>query len=174
MTGKALVLATAIDDDGTTTLLKVGPTILGEATEVGLVFYNADLIPYETMEQIGRLYGTATRRMQWQMGDWLIAVEDIYPDRYTQAAEATRLSPHTLANRASICRKIPIEERRPGVPFSVHAVVAYLEPAERRKWLARAEKEDWTRAELTEHLNPKLLTAPTATCPTCGQPMKEE
>jgi hypothetical protein len=126
------------------------------------------------MENIGRLIGTNIRRSQWQLGDWLIAVEDVYPDRYSQAAEATRLSPHTLENKASICRKIPLEARRPGVPFSVHAEVAYLEPEERDRWLDRAQENDWTRDELREHIRPKELPRAGATCPTCGQPVKEE
>ena len=175
MTGKSLVLATALEDGRTTSALMHGGKKIGETSETGLVLYHPERFSFEEYEEMGRLIGSENRRLQWVVGDWILLVEGVYPDRYEQAALATRLSPHTIANRASVCRKIPVEERRAGVPFGVHAEVAYLEPAARRRWLDRAEREDWTRAELREHMKPKELPpAGTTTCPTCGQTVKEE
>lgn len=171
---KALVLATAIDADGTTSALMQGRRQLGETTETALILYDPASIPYELYVDIGTLLGNVNRRCQWLIGDWLVLVEDIFPDRYSQAAEATRLSPTTLANRASVCRKIPSERRRAGVPFGVHAEVAYMTPAEQKRWLDKAEKSDWSRSDLRANMKPEVPPAVTTLCSCCGQPLKEE
>jgi hypothetical protein len=173
---KALVLATAIDENGTTSALMQGRTSLGETTETALILHDPASLTYEQYEEIGRLLGTANRRLAWAIGDWLCAVEDIYPDRYSQAALATRLAPQTLANRASVCRHIPREERIAGLAFGVHAEVAYLPVPERRRWLKKAAAGDWTRADLRANMkgSDELPPVGETICSCCGQPMKEE
>lgn len=200
VSSKTLVLATAVDETGSTSTVMQGRNPLGEITETGLVLYDPLALSYEVFEQMGRLFGKANRQLQWVIGDWLIMVEEIYPDRYSQAVEATGLSPQTLMNRRSVCGKIPGgkgpgNRRRAGVPFSVHAELAYLEPKDRDRWLARAEKEDMTREILREHLgrtppqkaiaqdsgpvdnavvtssaanHGELVPGPMHTCPNCG------
>lgn len=207
VSGKALVLATAVDEAGSTSTVMQGRKPLGEITETGLVLFEPLALSYEEFEQMGRLFGKANRQLQWVIGDWLIAVEEIYPDRYSQAVEATGLNPQTLMNRRSVCGKIPPNtpqrpnNRRAGVPFSVHAEVAYMEPKERDRWLARAQKEDMTRDILREHLgrtppqraitqnagpvdnavetssaanHGELVPGPMHTCPSCGHHFNEE
>lgn len=158
MTGKELVpfvLSTAIDKQGdghvTTSALMKGRRKIGETSEVGLTIYEPLKHSFEDYLEIGRLLGNQNRRLQWVIGDWLNLVEDIFPDRYSQAIEVTGLSYGTLMNRASICRHIPEAGRKQGVGFSIHADVAYLKPKEREKWLSRVVKNDWTREILREH-----------------------
>lgn len=152
MTGKALVLATATDEESTTSTLTQGRKKLGEVTAISLRLYEPEKISYEDYLEMGRLFGVANRQLQWVIGDWLNLVEEIFPDRYSQAIEVTGLAKQTLMNRASICGRIPEERRREGLHFSVHAVVAYMEPRERERWLNATVKNDWDRETLVEHI----------------------
>lgn len=149
------VLSTAIAKEGdghvTTSAIMKGSVKVGETSPTGLKIFNARQMPFEDYLEIGRLLGAQNRRLQWVIGDWLNLVEDIYPDRYSQAADVTGLSHGTLMNRASICRRYPEERRRDGIAFSIHADVAYLEPRDRERWLDRVVKGDWTREILREH-----------------------
>lgn len=164
-----------MDGEATTSVITVDGVIIGETTEVSLRIYEPESHSYELYEHMGRALGNYNRRMQWVVGDWINLVEDIYPDRYSQAIEATGLSKQTLMNRASICRRIPENRRRNGVPFSVHAEVAYLEPHDREEWLDKAAKKGWDRDELRAH-KPRKRELPPAepvleehsTCPNCG------
>ena len=85
----------------------------------------------------------------WLIGDALLFGEAAYGERYAQAVEITGLSPDTLANYASVCRRVPHAHRR-GRPltFGHHAEVAALEPKEQKQWLDKALANDWTRAQL--------------------------
>lgn len=194
MSSKALVLATAIDGDDSTSTIVQGRKPLGEITLTGLRLHDPENVPYEDYLEMGKLFGIANRQIQWVVGDWLNLVRDIYPDRYSQAMEVTGLAKQTLINRASICDRIPYERRRDGLHFSVHAEVAYLPPKEREKWLNLAWKNDWDRDTLREHrraarelesgpvgdsavsssaaTNGELEPGP-RTCPTCGQEIEE-
>lgn len=177
--GQTIVLANAMDEESTSSVITVDGVIIGETTETSLRIYEPEAHSYELYEHMGRALGNYNRRMQWVIGDWINLVEDIYPDRYSQAIEATGLAKSTLMNRASICRQIPENRRRNGVPFSVHAEVAYLEPREREQWLDKARKEGWDRDELRAHKpkkrqrelpqpEPVLNEISTHTCPNCG------
>ena len=186
--GQTLVLANAMDDESTTSVITVDGVIIGETTEVSLRIFEPESHSYELYLHMGKALGNYNRRMQWVIGDWINLVEDIFPDRYSQACEATGLSKQTVMNRASICRKIPENRRRDGVPFSVHAEVAYLEPKEREHWLDKAKTEGWDRDELRAHKprvkelgpgtardgslglsgSPTDTPGPVHTCPECG------
>lgn len=191
--GQSLVLATAMDEESTTSLIALDGEVIGETSEVGLKIYKPDTHSYELYEKMGRLLGNANRRMQWVVGDWINLVEDVYPDRYSQATEVTGLNKQTLINRASICRRIPEKRRRQGLPFSMHADLAYIDPQEREHWLNEAHKNGWNRDELRDHraaakaakeVGPvgetavtstasvaekgELVPGPLHTCPNCG------
>lgn len=174
-----------MDEESTSSVITVDGVIIGETTEVSLKIYDPESHSYELYEHMGRALGNYNRRMQWVIGDWLNLVEKIFPDRYSQAMEATGLAKQTLINRASICERIPVSRRRQGVPFSVHAEVAYLEPREREHWLNEAKRNGWDRDELRAHKpskrakevgpGPESATAEPAdspgarhTCPECG------
>jgi hypothetical protein len=181
-----------MDAEATTSVITVDGEIIGETTEVSLKIYEPERHSYELYEHMGRALGNYNRRMQWVVGDWINLVEDIYPDRYSQAVEATGLSRQTLMNRASICRRIPENRRRAGVPFSVHAEVAYLEPRERESWLDQATKNGWERDELRARRRAAKevgvgqdavtssaetageLVRPLHTCPECGHSWRDE
>jgi hypothetical protein len=103
--------------------------------------------------------------IRWWIGDWLNFGEEVYGEDAAQAVESTRserfdeaervtgLAPQTLINISSVCRRISKSRRRPELHFSTHEVVASLEPNEQKEWLARAVKEEWTRADLRAALH---------------------
>lgn len=109
-------------------------------------------LPYDTFEALGAFLGKVNRSCSFWIGDWLNFGEAVYGEKMAQAAEATGLAPQTLINRASVCRHIPPERRKASLAFGIHAEVAYLNPEERDSWLAKAEREQWTRARLREEM----------------------
>jgi hypothetical protein len=128
---------------------------LGAATAVSL-----DLptdISYERYEAVGFALGRAHRTVAWMMGDWINHGEFVFGEKYAQAMLVTNMAEQTLMNYAHISRRIPRERRRAELPFSVHALVAPLEPQEQTAWLDRAVENDWKREDLREHLRPTVL-----------------
>lgn len=129
---------------------------LGAATPTSL-----DLpvdMSYERYEALGVALGRAHRTVTWMIGDWINFGERAYGEKYAQAVEATNMTPETLMNYASIARKVPRERRRPELPFSVHALVAPLEPRDQTEWLDQAVENEWTRVELRDRLRGKPPT----------------
>ena len=125
---------------------------LGAATATSLEL-PVDL-SYERYEALLSVLGRAHRTLTWVIADAINEGEKRYGEKYAQAVELLNMTPETLMNYASIARKVPRERRRVGVPFSVHALVAPLEPSQQTLWLDRTVKNDWTRAELREKLHP--------------------
>jgi hypothetical protein len=123
---------------------------LGAATPTSL-----DLPPettYEQYEAVGFALGRAHRNISWKIADWLNFGEHVHGTKYEQAALVLNMNPDTLRNYASIGRRVPRERRRPELPFSVHGLVAALEPAAQTEWLERASTNDWAREELRDHM----------------------
>ena len=91
------------------------------------------------------------KMLPWVIGDTLNYGEDMYGEDYAQAIEAIGLSPQTLANYKSICRRIPREVRRVDtISISTHDVIASLPQEEQVEWLDRVEKESLGREELRD------------------------
>jgi hypothetical protein len=131
----------------------------GAITPVSLDLTDANLT-YDRWEALGRLLGSVKRSTSWYIGDWLIfgealfgeehaqGVESTVSERYDIAERVTGLTRETLMNYKSVCQSIAVNRRRENLPFSIHIEVAPLTPREQRRWLAHAEKESLTRAEL--------------------------
>jgi hypothetical protein len=120
------------------------------ATEGALTSTALTLDPatsYEQWEALGVMLARLSASSCWLIGDWLNFGETVYGERAYQAADLG-LAVQTVTNYASVARKIPPERRRASLPYSYHAVVAPLEPAEQDAWLEKAEREGWTRRQL--------------------------
>jgi hypothetical protein len=91
-----------------------------------------------------------------------------FGERMAQAVENTGLAPQTLMNYASVARRVPPERRRQSLPYSYHAVVAPLEPADQERWLTDAEAEGWTRRELAHAVRDEPEEEARLSCPTCN------
>ncbi len=93
-----------------------------------------------------------SRASAWWLGDWIVYGERSYGERYKTALELTSLDYQTLRNYAWIARSFPLSRRRDKLSFQHHAEVASLTEAEQDLWLQRAERLQWSRAELRRNL----------------------
>jgi hypothetical protein len=125
----------------------------GAITATGLQL--SEDIPYETAAMLAGYFGRMNRSCSWWIGDLLVYGEGAYGENFAQLAAETGLSEQTLLNRAYVCRQVAPSRRRASLAFSVHAEVASLPAKEQTHWLKRAEKDNWTRQILREHMKAK-------------------
>jgi hypothetical protein len=151
-------------------------SLLDALEKAGAVIDNGlflpDSISYEQYENIGALFGALHRANSWLIGDWLLFGEHKFGEKYAQAAERVGLSPQSLANMASVAKRVPPGRRRADVSFSIHAEVASQTPSEQERWLEIAAAEHLTKQEMRDRLRPpKEITPPVedelVTCPRC-------
>ena len=107
--------------------------------EVGMTFQQE--LPFEEWKAIGERFGEATKRFSWALGDWLVYggsnfKKRISHDLIVEAEKMTGIDRQSLLALATVCRRIPIEKRLPGLPFEHHQAIASISNEERReKWL---------------------------------------
>ena len=95
---------------------------------------------------VGRFLGEIKRRTSWYIGDLLISARDNFAEEFAQLEASTGLAPQTLLAYMFVCENVPPKRRKQGVPFSCHAAVARLTPAEQTKWLKLCESAGLTYA----------------------------
>ncbi len=78
-------------------------------TTVGLAIDSK--IEFDDWANIGAGIGKGSRAFSLAAGDWLVYGEKNFPDRYSQAMDATQLSLGRLRNLASTCSRVSIETR---------------------------------------------------------------
>lgn len=130
-----------------------------QATPTGLVL--AKDLTFEEWDAIGASFGTALQTAAWCIGDWMVYGERKWgkqllmagaefdpktPGRipshvFDRALGATGLDRQTLSQYASVCRKIPMEERRQNLSFGHHRVLAPLPSPQRLEWLSLLDSE---------------------------------
>ncbi len=98
--------------------------------------------------EAGRRIGEISRCSQWWVGDWLRYGTRRWGDGYTEAAKITGYDPATLRNLAWVASQVDLSLRSDKLTWSHHALVAPLEPDEQRRWLALAERERMSVADL--------------------------
>lgn len=92
-------------------------------------------------------------RMMWDAGDWLTRGKERYGDRYKIAADLFGRALGTLRNAASVCGRIEGSRRHDNLSFDHHFTVAPLKDAkEQDRFLALAERNDWSVKELREQI----------------------
>ena len=94
----------------------------------------------------------------WWIGDLLNAGEDRFGESFSQMCEKA-ISTEQLSRYASIARRVPLSNRRTGLSWSAHAVVARLPHDQQRKMLREAERRGWTSAELRKEVQRMQRTA---------------
>ncbi len=129
------------------------------ATPTGLDLDND--LSFEEWEAIAASFGTALQTAAWCIGDWLVYGERKWgrqllmegeefdpstPSRiptevFNHAVAATGLDRQTLSQYASVCRKIPIADRREGLSFGHHRLLAPLPPVKREEWISLLDSE---------------------------------
>jgi hypothetical protein len=124
-----------------------------ETTAVGLVVHGSP--SYEIWEAYTVSFQRMGAAMPFLIGDLLVWGEDKFGEKYSQAITDTGLGKQTLANYASICRRIPMEVRREDVSFSHHGEVAALPIPEQKRLLEEVANQGWTVPELREAIREK-------------------
>lgn len=150
--------------------------LLAELERAGAVIDNGLFLPadlaYDTYESIGAMLGALHQASSFLVGDYLLYGEHTYGEKYTQAALLLGLSPQTLANYASIAKRVPPGRRKVGVSFSIHGEVASLPPELQEHWLTVAANEGLTKQEVRDRLRPPKELPPAekalVTCPHCN------
>lgn len=109
-------------------------------------------LTYERAEAIGTWTAVTNRASRFWLGDWINYMEAEHGEKYAQAVEVTGMDPEWLQHVAYVCRRVAPAQRRLGLPFALHRVVAPLDPDEQERWLEQAEQNGWTRKQLRERL----------------------
>lgn len=135
-------------------------------------------MPYERYEALLRCFGALERSNRWWIGDAINLGATLYGEEHAQAIEATvgerynlaervtGLSHQTLLNVSSVCGRVSRDRRRPELPFSIHAIVASLEPDEQTVWLQKAIDEEMSVSDLREAIRNAKSPAGTAAATT--------
>lgn len=115
--------------------------------------------------ELGRDLASASKVLNWWIGDWWAAGSHRYGARAKLAAEGIfGREFQSLANMASVCRAFETSRRREHLSFAHHAEVAGLEPDQADDLLERAERDGWTRNDIRAEAT--AIRAPAYTGPT--------
>lgn len=114
------------------------PSDFVRLTTVGMIVDRP--LTLEEWADIGPGIGKGQRAFAWSAGDWLAYGEHNFPDKYSQAMDATDLSLGRLRNLKSMCDRVPQHVRNPNLSLSHHESVASFTPAYQKQLLDLAEK----------------------------------
>ncbi|GEM_PF-7054609 len=145
-------------------------------TPVGATFN--DTMTIDEWASFGEALERQDRNLRWIIGDWMLYGSDHYGARAAVIADALNLASGTVANAASVCRRVPLERRRQDLSFGHHENVAHLDPDDQMRLLEVAAREglsvsvlrqvirdeERTRRELHDG-DPAQRTRPTAGAP---------
>jgi hypothetical protein len=118
-------------------------------------------LTFDEWSAIAGNFGRALQTAAWCIGDWMVYGErkwgkqllidgtdfdPVKPDRipsevFDLAIASTGLDRQTLSQYASVCRKIPMEERRENLSFGHHRVLAPLPSPQRLEWMTLLDSE---------------------------------
>ena len=109
-------------------------------------------LPFDDWQRAGAEISRISSASAWWLGDWVIYGEQAYGTRYRAALEITALDYKTLRNYAWVARRFEVSRRRDTLSFQHHSEVAGLAAAEQDLWLARADRQRWSRNELRRRI----------------------
>lgn len=107
---------------------------------------------FEEWQEAMAFAGRAESGVMWWIGDLLNDGEVRYGETYAQAMEATELEYQTVADAKYVSGAIEFSVRTEKLSFTHHKLVAPLTKPQQTKWLAKAEKEGLSVAELRKEL----------------------
>ena len=127
-------------------------------------------ITYDQLEAVGALLGRMHQSLRFAIGDWLLLVENRFPERWAQAAEVLGISEEGMREYLRVSERVPRSIRREKLSWSHHRAVATLEPKQQKQWLKRAEDERLSHHRLRDELRVEPEQEPER-CPTCHRPL---
>ncbi len=140
----------------------------GALTSTGLTLTDVRL-PYSQAEALGALLGSMHSSLRFAIGDWLLFIEQVYPSKWSQAAEVLGLEERTCQDYMRVSQRVAKSIRRPAVKWSQHRAVAALEPPAQKQWLAKVESEKMSHHALRDALRNGTPEIVQTACRCCGR-----
>ena len=135
--------------------------LIGEPSETGLVLPE-DLTIEQWLEE-GKRLERISKATQWWWGDYFRYGERRWPEKYSQALDASGFtSMQTLYNATWVATAFPPERRNEKLKFGHHDAVATkkLTQEDQDKLLAEAAKKEWSVKELRTKVKEKIGPQP--------------
>lgn len=157
-------------------------TRLGVLRNTGLYLAKPD-ISYEQLETVGAALASRYHSVRFAVGDWLLLVEAMFPERLGQAFEVLGISPEGASEFMRVATKVPRSIRRGKLSWSHHRAVASLSVVDsktsevktdhkaQKEWLARAEDEQMSHHQLRDALRADEPPPAVRTCRCCHRPL---
>jgi hypothetical protein len=95
----------------------------------------------------------AQNSLNWLVGDGLNYGERRWGEMYAQAILVTDWAYQRLADAKWVAAAVPQENRRYNLTWTHHKHVAKLPPVAQDEWLAQADENGWSTAELRGRMN---------------------
>lgn len=147
--------------------LEAGLRLHDQLRATGFIQDSALVVPDEGISldearSLAAMLGFVKRNTSWVLGDLIVYCEKAFGDdmTYSDIAVATGLAYQTVANLASVSRRVPPSRRVSSLPPSMHATVAKLPAREQKQLLTTAAREGWSREAMREHV--RALEEPVA------------
>lgn len=170
---------------------KLGPGTAGRRPASGIS--KVAWVPPSGLDQAewlsaGRRLGAIGRCSQWWIGDWIRYGTARWGEKYAEAARVTGYDVASLRNMAWVAAQFDLSLRSDKLTWSHHVLLAPLDPDEQRRWLAHAQDQRLSVADLrtelrrTTRAEAKALESSTAeagsgtrneVCPHCGHELGE-
>jgi N6-adenosine-specific RNA methylase IME4 len=99
----------------------------------------------------GQSLGKIEVAVQWWLGDWWAYGEFAYGERkalFEEGGPLEELSFETIKQYGWVARSVETCDRSHALSWKHHFNVAEMSPAQQRKWLDRAVREDWSSNQL--------------------------
>ncbi len=141
----------------------------GALTPTGLTLTDPDL-PIGQAEAIGMLLGRMHMSVRFAIGDWLLFIEAVYPQEWSQLSEVLGLSVDNRREYMRVSERVARSRRRPKLDWSQHRAVAALPASEQKEWLRKAEVEQMSHHALRDALRNGKPEIPITSCRCCGRP----
>jgi hypothetical protein len=134
----------------------------------------------------GRRLGAIGRCSQWWIGDWIRYGSARWGEKYAEAARITGYDVASLRNMAWVASQFDLSLRSDKLTWSHHVLLAPLETEDKRFWLARAQEERLSVADLRIELRGRRQGGAASSrprgeekevdlsvvCPNCGHEMR--
>jgi Ser/Thr protein kinase RdoA (MazF antagonist) len=138
----------------------------GALRTTGLYLTDPDLT-YDQLEAVGGLLGRMHQSLRFAIGDWLLLMEERWPEQFSQASEVLGLSEDGRREYLRVSQQVPRSVRREELSWSHHRAVAALEPPEQARYLEAAVTEHLSHHELRQRLKPEPVEL--RVCGECGR-----
>lgn len=140
----------------------------GALTPTGLTLTDPNM-PRKDAENIGCLLGRMHMSVRFAIGDWLLFIEAVYPQEWSQMAEVLEMEYRTVRDYMRVSQRVPKSVRRPKLDWSQHRAVAALPPPEQKQWLKKAEAEQMSHHALRDALRNGTPEVVQTHCRCCGR-----